>query len=34
MTGSLHLIITTPTTVLVDERDAYAVRATDDSGSF
>lgn len=34
MTGSLHLIITTPAHVLVDRQDAYAIRARDDSGSF
>lgn len=34
MTGRLHLRITTPLSVLVDERDVQSVRAEDDSGSF
>src|SRR5208337_4323114 len=34
MTGTLHLTITTPTTVLVDSDDVVAVRAEDESGGF
>ncbi len=34
MTGRLHLTITTPMDVLVDEPAACAVRAADESGSF
>lgn len=30
----MRLLITTPTAVVVDERDAVAVRAEDESGSF
>jgi F-type H+-transporting ATPase subunit epsilon len=30
----MRLLITTPTTVVVDERDVVAVRAQDESGSF
>lgn len=32
--GSLHLIITTPTTVLVNAPEVRSVRAEDESGSF
>jgi len=34
MNPSLHLIITTPDSVLVDDESALSVRATDASGSF
>jgi F-type H+-transporting ATPase subunit epsilon len=34
MTGTLHLTITTPATVLVDSEDVVAVRAEDESGCF
>jgi F-type H+-transporting ATPase subunit epsilon len=34
MTGALHLTITTPMDVLVDEPAAIAVRAEDESGGF
>jgi F-type H+-transporting ATPase subunit epsilon len=34
MTDTLHLTITTPTAVLVNEADARAVRAEDESGGF
>ena len=34
MTGTLHLTITTPATVLVDSDDVVAVRAEDESGCF
>jgi F-type H+-transporting ATPase subunit epsilon len=34
MNGTLHLTITTPTTVLVDAAEVTSVRAEDDSGSF
>ncbi len=30
----MRLLITTPTSVVIDERDVAAVRAEDDSGSF
>jgi F-type H+-transporting ATPase subunit epsilon len=30
----MRLLITTPTTVVIDERDVVAVRAEDESGSF
>ena len=34
MSGTLHLKITTPAAVLVDDPDVRAVRAEDESGSF
>jgi F-type H+-transporting ATPase subunit epsilon len=34
MSGSLHLIVTTPGQILVDSADVAAVRAEDESGSF
>ncbi|MBV8505599.1 MAG: F0F1 ATP synthase subunit epsilon [Alphaproteobacteria bacterium] len=34
MSGSLHLIVTTPGQILVDSGDVAAVRAEDESGSF
>jgi F-type H+-transporting ATPase subunit epsilon len=34
MNGTLHLTITTPTTVLVDAAEVTSVRAEDDSGGF
>jgi len=34
MTGTLHLTISTPTAILVDETGAHAVRAEDESGGF
>ncbi len=34
MTGTVHLTITTPATVLVEGDDIVAVRAEDESGSF
>ena len=32
--GRMRLLITTPTAVVVDERDVVAVRAEDESGGF
>jgi F-type H+-transporting ATPase subunit epsilon len=34
MSGTLHLTVTTPTQVLVDNGEVAAVRAEDESGSF
>lgn len=34
MSGALHLTITTPSEVLVDAADVWAVRADDESGGF
>jgi F-type H+-transporting ATPase subunit epsilon len=34
MTGALHLTVTTPTEMLVDDAAVRAVRAEDESGSF
>jgi F-type H+-transporting ATPase subunit epsilon len=34
MSGSLHLIVTTPGQILVDSSDVAAVRAEDESGGF
>ncbi|MBI1418203.1 MAG: F0F1 ATP synthase subunit epsilon [Limimaricola sp.] len=34
MSGALHLVVTTPLAVVVDETDVAAVRAADASGSF
>ncbi len=34
MSGAIHLTITTPSSVLVDEADVRSVRAEDDSGGF
>jgi len=34
MSGTLHLIVTTPSQILIDSADVTAVRAEDRSGSF